>query len=124
MSTEAKEKDLFYVRPLQNVSNYADKPWYNSVPLGKYTLQAKLKNMCSSAGVSGHKTNHSLCATAATKMFKSGVPKKLIQEQTGHCSIEALRTYDRLDDAQHTATSSLLSNSPGRSHSMTYLVNI
>ena len=93
---EAKEKDLFYVRPLQKV--IADKPWYSSVPLGKHTLHSNLKNMCSEAGISGHKTNHSLRATAATEMFRCGAPEKLIQERTGHRSIEALRSYERLDD--------------------------
>ena len=76
--------------------------------------------MCSEAGISGHKTNHSLWATAAMEMFRCGAPEKLIQEWTGHRSIEALRSYERLDDIQHKAASSLLSNTPGNSHSMTY----
>ena len=115
---EAKEKDLFYVRPLQKV--IADKLWYSSVPLGKHTLYSKLKNMCSEAGISGDKTNHSLRATAAMEMFRCGAPEKLIQERTGHRSIEALWSYERLDDIQHKAASSLLSNTQGNSHSMTY----
>ena len=61
-------------------------------------LHSKLKNMCLEAGISGCKTNHSLCATAATEMFRCGAPEKLIQERTGHRSIEALRSYEGLDD--------------------------
>ena len=91
---EAKEKDLFYVRPLEKISSLS-KPWYSSVPIGKHSLHAKMKNMCSEAGISGHKINHSLCATAATEMFRRGAPEKLIQERTGHRSIEALHTYER-----------------------------
>ena len=117
---EAKEKDLFYVRPLQKVTDNADKPWYTSVPLGKHTLHSKLKNMCLEAGISGHKTNYSLRATAATEMFRHGAPEKHIQERTGHRSIEALRSYERLDDMQHKAAAYMLSNTPGESHSMTY----
>ena len=38
---------------------------------------------------------------AATEMFRSGAPEKLIQERTGHRSLEALRCYERIDEAQH-----------------------
>ena len=117
---EAKEKDLFYVRPLQQLVHDLNKPWYSSIPLGKHTLHSKLKTMCSLAGIKGHKTNHSLRATAATEMFRHGAPEKLIQERTGHRSIEALRTYERLDEMQHRAASSILSNAQGISRSMTY----
>ena len=116
---EAKEKDLFYVRPLEKISSLS-KPWYSSVPIGKHSLHAKMKNMCSEAGISGHKTNHSLRATAATEMFRRGAPEKLIQERTGHRSIEALRTYERLDEVQHKAVSTMLSNAPGTTRTMTY----
>ena len=68
--------------------------------------------MCAEADISGRKTNHSLRATAATEMFRQGVPKKVIQERTGHRSIEALRTYERVDDLQHKAVSSMLANNP------------
>ena len=66
-------------------------------------------------GISGHNTNHSLWATAAMDMFRCGA-EKLIQGRTGHRSIEALRSYERLDDIQHKAASSLLSNIRGKSH--------
>ena len=74
--------------------------------------------MCTLAGIKGHKTNHSLTATAATEMFRRGAPEKLIQERTGHCSLEALRSYERLDEVQHKAASSILSNAPGISRSI------
>ena len=85
---------VFYVQPLQKVTKDADKPWYSLVPLGKHTLHSKLKSMCSEDAISGHKTNHSLRAIAATEMFRCGAPEKLIQEQTGHRSIETLQSYD------------------------------
>ena len=34
---KAKDKDLFYVRSLQKVTDNVDKPWYTSVPLGKHS---------------------------------------------------------------------------------------
>ena len=75
--------------------------------------------MCKAAEINGHKTNHSLHATAATEMFRSGAPGKLIQECTGHRSLEALGCYKRLDEAQHRAVSFLLSSAPQR-RSMSY----
>ena len=52
------------------------------------------------AGIDGAFTNYSLQATAATDLFQAGVPKKVIQEFTGHRSIKALRQYDRADLTQ------------------------
>ena len=74
---------------------------------------------CKAAEINGHKTNHSLQATATTEMFRSGAPEKLIQERTGHCSLEALRCYERLDEAQHRAVCSVLS-SARQKRSMSY----
>ena len=64
--------------------------------------------MCREAGIGGHKTNHSLRATAATQMFRQGAPEKVIQERTGHRSLEALHSYERLDEVQ-LAQSSVIS---------------
>ena len=80
---EAKLKDIFYVRPLDKVTSDQTKPWYSAVPLGKNTLQQKVPKVCSSAGIQGHKTNHSLRVTGATEMYHCGAPEKLIQERTG-----------------------------------------
>ena len=107
---EAKEKDLFYVRPLESIAESADmhEIWYSAVPIGKHTLQQKFSKMCQAAGIVGHKTNHSLRATAALEMFSRQVPEKLIQERTGHRSLEALRMYERSNEEQHRAVSSVL----------------
>ena len=34
------------------------------------------QEMCKQAGISGNKTNHSLRATGATKLYQTGVPEK------------------------------------------------
>ena len=59
-----------------------------------------------------YKTNHSLRATGATSLYQKGVPEKLIQERTGHRSIEALRVYEHTNNSQHQAVSNLLSGQP------------
>ncbi len=68
--------------------------------------------MCQKTGITGNKTNHSLRATGATNLFEKGVPEKIIQERTGHRSIEALRVYGHTNVRQHQMVSSLLSARP------------
>ena len=58
--SEARKKDLFYIQPLEKVTSEPDKPWYSSVPLGKHNIHSKTKNICATAGIRSHKTNHSL----------------------------------------------------------------
>ena len=67
--------------------------------------------MCALSGIKGRITNHSLRATSATQMYEMGVPEKIIQDHTGHRSIEALRMYERSSAQQQEAASSILSNS-------------
>ncbi len=98
------------MRPLEKALPGDDTPWYSAVPLGMLTLQQKVKKLCANAGVVGHKTNHSLRASSATAMYNAGIPEKLIQERTGHRSLDALRTYERSNDQQQKeAVSSILS---------------
>ena len=106
---DAVSNDLFYARPLEKFSNEEKMPWFTAVPLGKNTLQNMVKKMCATAGITGNKTNHSLRATSATEMFKRGVPEKIVQERTGHRSLEALRIYERSSAEQHKAASTILS---------------
>ena len=75
--------------------------------------------MCREAGIEGNITNHSLRATSATQMYDKGVPEKIIQERTGHRSLEALRMYERTNEHQHQAVSAILS-APSSSSSTSY----
>lgn len=105
---EAFLKDLFYLRPLASAPTNDTDPWYTCVPVGKNTLNNKIKLMCEKAKISGNKTNHSLRVTGATTLFENGVPEKIIKERTGHRSLEALRTYERTTDKQNKEVSNLL----------------
>ena len=78
------------------------------MPCREHKLGGMVKSMFAEIGVSG-KTNHSLRATGATDMFRAGVPEKIIQERTGHRSIDALRMYERTATIQHMAVSKVLS---------------
>lgn len=45
-----------------------------------------MKRLCAAGGITGRKTNHSLRATAATRMFQKNVDEQLIMKVTGHQS--------------------------------------
>ena len=113
---QAIESDIFFVRPLDNIPTDPTKPWYTGTPVGKHTLENKLKKMCSLAGIEGRISNHSLRATSVTQMYESGVPEKVIQERTGHRWLEALRMYKRTNAQQHETVSKVLT----APHSLTY----
>ena len=54
------------------------------------------KNMCKEVGILGSKTNH----YSATALFNARVPEKVIQDRTGHRSIEGLRKYKKMFERQ------------------------
>ena len=62
-----------------------------------------------SAGINGYKTNHSLRATAATRLYQAGVDEQLIMEKTGHRSLEGMRSYKRTNTVQQENISDILS---------------
>ena len=77
-----------------------EKPWYSAVPIGWNKLDRMVKDIFAEANISG-KTNHSLRATGATRMYNHGIPEKTIQVRTGHKSIDGLRVYERPGLEQH-----------------------
>lgn len=106
---EAKDKDLFYVRPVEKPKQGA--AWYYSIPIGRNKLAQMVPEMCRIGGISGHETNHSFRATGTTELYEAEVPEKIIQERTGHRSLECLRMYERTSEKQHQAVSNILSSS-------------
>ena len=98
--SQAWENDVFYLAPLQKKPEDPSKPWFTLTPVGKNRLNKLLKEMCVAAGLSNSFTNHSLRAYGATAMFQAGIPEKLIQQRTGHRSIDTLRKYERTSESQ------------------------
>ena len=84
------------------------KPWYYSAPISRNKL---VSDMCELTSIQGHHSNHSLRATGATQLYTAGVSEKIIQERTGHHSVESLRSYERTSEKQHHAVSKILSSS-------------
>ncbi len=104
-------KDVFYLRLLPKMPAKQDLPWFSSVPVGRNELHKMVQKMCADAGISGKKTNHNLRATGASQLFQANVPEKVIQERTGHRSLEALRLYKKTTTEQHQAVAQVLGSS-------------
>ena len=66
--------------------------------------------MCERAHITGGYTNHSLRAYGTTTLFHAGVPEKLIQQTTGHRSLEALRQYERTSESQLVDISNVMAH--------------
>lgn len=90
--------DDLYLRPLSNVSFYSD-VWFKDAPVGVNALQGVVKKLAAQAGLVGHYSNHSLRATAATRMYHGGNEEQVIQEHTGHRSL-CVRSYKKTCTSQ------------------------
>ena len=98
-------EDVFYLKPL---SKPIPTCWYSKQPLGHNKLAQTVDRLCKSAGIQGYKTNHSLRVTNATRLYASGVDEQLVMEQTGHRSVDGVRTYKRTSEEQQIAISDVL----------------
>ncbi|ESP01413.1 hypothetical protein LOTGIDRAFT_230691 [Lottia gigantea] len=79
----------------------------NTEIMGIHLLQRTVKRMCQKVGFQVNFTNHSLRATAATRLYVAGVDEQLIVEKTGHRS-SVVRTYKRTSDIQQVDLSGIL----------------
>ena len=102
---ETKPANAFYMQPAANPS---EKCWFSNRPIGHSALSKTVARLCKEAGIPGYKTNHSLRATAATRLYQSGVDEQLVMERTGHRSLEGVRSYKRTSDIQREALSDIL----------------
>ncbi len=86
----------FYLRPLVAPTTNI---WYSCQAIGRQKLSSMVADICKDGGLSGRRTNHSLRATAATRLYASNVDEQLISEVTGHRS-NAVQRYKRTSDDQ------------------------
>ena len=103
------EKKAFYLQPAIKKTLTC---WYSPRPIGHDTLSKTLPRPCKSAGIQGLKTNHSLRATAAATLYRSGIDEQLVMERTGHRSLEDVRNYKRTSDQQRQVLSDVLNMEP------------
>ena len=92
LEVRPKNTDVFYLQPIRKIKQDV---WYSSQPIGHNPLRQMLSKMCQRAGVEGHKTNHSLRATLATRLHQANVGEQIAMEMTGHRSVEGIRAYKR-----------------------------
>ena len=96
---------------LNKTPRYEHSVLYYSIPIGRNKLSQIVPEICRLGNIKGHKTNLSLRATGATELYKVEVPEKIIQEKTGHRSLECLRMYERTSEKQQQSVSNILSSS-------------
>ena len=98
---------LYFSKLPPNVLRDPDAVFYWKAKERVPFVASMVKKMCSQIGVT-RKTNHSLRATGATRLFEANVP---IQERTGHKSLDALRKYEHTSVVQQKAVSSVICSS-------------
>ena len=96
--------DAFYLTPLV----CPKKCWFKKVALGHNKLANVVPRLMKSAGIKGYFTNHSLHATATTRMYEADVDEATIMEHTGHWSVDGLRSYKRESLKLNEVTSNVL----------------
>ena len=67
--------------------------------------------MCKNAGLVGTFTNHSLRATAVSRMYELGLTEKAIMKRSGNRSVEGVRSYQREEVDGELKVSNALSSS-------------
>ncbi len=79
------KSEALYKYPLSD-KKLTGRTWYSDKPVGVNSLKKIVSSLAKEAGLVGHYTNHSLRATAATRMYNGGVDEQVIKEITGHKS--------------------------------------
>ncbi|CAC5370979.1 unnamed protein product [Mytilus coruscus] len=99
-----RKADALYLRPLKIPNGNI---WYADQPIGRHSLANIVASICQEAGIGGYRTNHSLRASAATRMYDPGEDEQLICEFTGHRS-NAVRNYKRTNEKQKRKINSVI----------------
>ena len=99
------KKMNFYLHSLEKPT---PTQWYGEQVVGLNSIRKVVGNLLKSAQLDGHFTNHSLRRSSTSRLFQSGVDRKLIKEFTGHQS-DALNEYEITFDHQRKAISNIIS---------------
>lgn len=99
MTLRPKTSKEFYLLPKKSIK-LGEEEWYHDRPIGHNTLRTMLSKMCERVGLKGHKTNHSLRATLATRLHNANVDEQVSMEMTGHKSVQGIRQYKRTSALQ------------------------
>lgn len=71
-------------------------------------LKSMMGRMCKSAGIQGHKTNHSVRRTMISQLIDHGVPAHATAELSGHKNVASIANYANPGLQQQHGMSSVL----------------
>ena len=77
-----------------------------------HNTRTDFARLCKGASFEGFRTNHSLRATATSRLYKAGVEEQLVIKVTGHRSVEGFRSYKRSSSTQLHALSDIVNCTP------------
>jgi len=97
--------NALYLKPLSTPKGHI---WYSKVPLGHNLLQNTVSHLMKSVNYTGYYTNHSLRASAATRLFTSSVDEQAIMSVTGHSSTDGVRAYKCMSEKLREVTSDVV----------------
>ena len=101
--------------PFYLAINYASKDfsrhsWYKAAPLGKNSLGVLLRKITSDANLKGKFSNHSVRKTGITNLLHAGVAPNLVQQMSGHKSLDSLKNYATASANQQKMMADILAN--------------
>ena len=102
--------DNYYQKPnfyLQSLQRPTLTKWYASQVVGQNTLGNVIKTMLHDARIDGYFTGHSLRRSGTTRLFQTGVDRKLIKEMPGYRS-DAVDCYAITSEEQKKELSSII----------------
>ena len=113
-------KKNFYLKSLMK-----PKPtqWYGNQVVGQNSLAGVVKVLMEEAGIEGFFTNHSLRRTGGTRLFHTGVDRKLVKEATGHSS-DSIDAYQITSENQSQMLSEIIAKPPSATVSKGYELNV
>lgn len=79
--------------------------WYKNIPVGKNLITRWTSTEAKKSGLATEKvkiTNHSLRATAVSKLAKQGVEENTLIKITGHSNPKSIKSYLQLDEEHHS----------------------
>ena len=94
------DPSALYMRPLDHKPVDPSKSWFCNARVGINTLKKIIPDLAQQASIGVHYTNHSLRATAVTRMYEKG---KIIAEKSGHKSLKSIRMYEHTSVDQEKA---------------------
>ena len=74
------------MHPLPAFPDDLSRPLYTKQRVGINSIKQFLPRICDACGLGQKYTNHSLRATAITRMFEGKIPEKMIADKYGHRS--------------------------------------